>query len=71
MTVCDPYILFFGFLCLSVVGATVCSVVKTLHCCKHNYTIINTVRVDGDFGTWTRYHLQCTKCGDVKCRDMH
>lgn len=40
--------------------------------CQHNWTIIREITVTSDLrGRWQRYHLQCTKCGMVKCKDMN
>jgi hypothetical protein len=39
--------------------------------CEHHWEIIKEIRAsDYAGGQWTRYHLQCDKCGDVKCKDM-
>jgi hypothetical protein len=39
--------------------------------CDHSWKIIKEVRCSDEWqGSWTRYHLQCGKCGDVKCKDM-
>lgn len=56
-----------AFVCLCF---TIYKIVKIITGCKHNYEIINTIHVDSDWGTYTRYHLRCTKCGDVKCCNM-
>ena len=35
--------------------------------CKHKYKIIKQVPCDSDdFGTYTRYYLQCEHCGKIK-----
>ena len=39
--------------------------------CDHKWTIIRDITVSDDIGqSWTRYHLQCQECGDVKVKDM-
>ena len=49
---------------------------KLFGLCDHRWKIIQTINVEysNDNGevvqTFTRYHLQCEKCGDVKKRDM-
>ena len=44
--------------------------------CDHKWKIIDQVRVTeadtfaDEVLTYTRYHLQCEHCGDLKVRDM-
>ena len=41
------------------------------HCCKHEWGIIKTVRVDTDGECdYDRYYLSCKKCGKVKIKNM-
>lgn len=41
------------------------------HCCKHEWEIIKTVRVDTDGECdYDRYYLRCKKCGKVKIKNM-
>ena len=41
------------------------------HCCKHEWEIIKTVRVDTDGECdYDRYYLRCKKCGKVKIQNM-
>lgn len=41
------------------------------HCCKHEWEIIKTVRVDTDGECdYDRYYLRCKKCGKVKLTNM-
>lgn len=45
---------------------------QLLGLCEHKYNIICTINVTTDFGsTYTRYHLQCERCGVVKTKNMH
>ena len=49
---------------------------KLFDLCDHKWKIIQEVTVEetddwGDVcGRYTRYHLQCEKCGNVKTRNM-
>lgn len=49
---------------------------KLLGLCEHKWKIIRetSVNVHDDWNNltdrFTRYHLQCEKCGDVKSKDM-
>lgn len=46
---------------------------KLLGLCEHRWVVIETVRVvereDGP-PTGTKYHLQCSVCGDIKARTV-
>lgn len=40
--------------------------------CQHVWKIHDTRRVNCHNGeTYTRYHMICTKCGAMECKDMH
>jgi len=40
-------------------------------CFDHKWKIIKEVIVNDTYtrGKWTRYYLQCEKCGDIKIKD--
>jgi len=39
--------------------------------CKHTWKVLEKVQVSSDMGSsWTRYHLQCEKCGTPKSKNM-
>ena len=41
------------------------------HCCKHEWEIIKTVRVDtGGECDYDRIYIKCKKCGKVKLKNM-
>lgn len=47
------------------------AIVDIIFGCKHQWEIIKDVECGDGYGAkWTRYHLQCSKCGDVKLKDM-
>ena len=39
--------------------------------CKHYWDVLNTETIKTiDGSSWTRYHLRCNNCGNIKVKDM-
>jgi hypothetical protein len=42
-----------------------------INTCKHDYEVYKEIKVqDENYGTYSRYHLKCKKCCNIKKKDI-
>lgn len=66
---------FISIIVLSIAGVIIAYLRFRTPPCKHDWEILKEIKVykdeEYDMPAYSRYHLRCKKCGEVKVKNMH